>query len=93
MKTQNNPLERANKLVQEELDRPDSIWLSLSTDKIELHEHKIMSMRDAVMQKGDFGNIKGLVISEIPLYGDDPLEVLTEYIFKSDRNFQAEKGK
>ena len=74
-------MNKETKIVQEAIDRPDSIWLSLDTGNVELHEHRVFSFEEAVATKGDFGNIKGIVVTEIPLYGDDPRDATTRYIF------------
>jgi len=81
----NKALERTNKIIQEEIDRPDAVWLSLVAGGVNLEENKVMSFEEAVACRGDFGNIKGLVVTEIPLYGSEgaegSLDAATRYIF------------
>ena len=67
--------------INEALNRPDSIWLKFSTDQIPKEENVVMEFEDAIMLDGDFKNIKGVVIVGIPLYGENPLDAVTEYIY------------
>jgi len=49
--------------------------------KVELHEHKVFDWNEAIELNGDFGNIRGIVITGISLYGDESLDAATRYIF------------
>jgi len=77
--------------VKEATSRPDSLWLSLEMGKAELHEHEVMSLDEAVACNGDFGNLRGLVVTGVPLYGDEPLDAATRYIFNQIEIFEKIK--
>jgi len=79
--------------VQEERERPDSIWLSLSADKCELEDTGLFDWDDMEKVNGDFGDLKSVIISGIPLYPDTEISLssASRYVFNQIEIFQKTK--
>jgi len=69
--------------LNEALERPDVIWLSLDAGKAELSETRIYDWDEMDAINGDFGNLKSIVVTGIPLYRDaeDACHNATMYVF------------
>ena len=79
--------------MTEALERPDTIWMSLDMGKAQPEETMILDFSDAVKSQGDFGFMKSLIVTGIPLYGtsDDVLDSAMRYIFNQIEIFEKTK--
>jgi len=75
-KNKQEKLEELENLVK----KIDTAWLSLQMGKTPLLENVVMTAEEAMARNGAFGNIKCLIVTEVPL-NNNGTEDVTRYIF------------